>query len=115
MKWYCDGSGWNGKRSGYAVIGKGIYIQNFDVEKTNNEMEYEAVLYALRNCNPGDQIVTDSQLVVNQVLGKWRIKEDRLKPLCAECQRLMDDKSVDGKNCVLGWIPREENKAGKYF
>jgi ribonuclease HI len=112
MKWYCDGSGWNGKSSGYAVVPeKGAAIVVCEtIEKTNNIREYEAVIRALGMCGINDEIFTDSALVVNQVNGKWRIKESHLKPLCAEAQKFMQDKSA-----TLTWIPREENKAGKYF
>jgi len=112
MRWYCDGSGWNGQSSGFAVVPeKGMAIvEEQKKELTNNQMEYAAVIRALAFCNIGDEILTDSLLVVNQVNGKWRVKESHLKPLCAAAQHHLKDKSA-----TLKWIPREENKAGKYF
>ena len=75
---------------------------------TNNEMEYAAVLWALNKAVDGDIILTDSQLVVNQVAGKWKVKEPRLDTLCKLARLKMEDKDVS-----LEWIPREENLAGK--
>ena len=111
MKIWIDGSGWNGKESKYAIAfgDGGTWIDRFNTEKTNNEMEYEALLYLLRGTSilPGDQIFSDSQLVVNQVNGKWKVKEPRLFPLCQEAQKLLIIREV-----ILTWIPREKNKAG---
>lgn len=56
------------------------------------------------------EIVTDSQLVVNQVNGSWKVKEIRLLTLCWEAQRLIKE-----NQCTLKWIRREENKAGFLF
>jgi ribonuclease HI len=111
-KWYCDGSGFNGRTSGYAVVPpKGAPIIVIEpIDKTNNVREYEAVICALGQCGIGDEILTDSALVVNQVNGKWRVKEKHLQPLCDTARQMMNDKSAK-----LAWVPREENLAGKYF
>lgn len=112
MRIFVDGSGWNGRESKYAVLfdDGNKWIEVFPKEFTNNEMEYEALLSLLRGTSimEGDEIFSDSQLVVNQVNGKWRVKEPKLKPLCKEAKELMIIRGV-----TLSWIPREENKAGK--
>ena len=109
MKFYCDGSGWNGRESKWCVVHDGkTNIERYDYERTNNEMEYAAVLWALNKAVCGDIILTDSQLVVNQVAGKWRCKEPRLKGYCDTVWEKVQDKVVE-----LVWIPREENLAGK--
>jgi len=36
------------------------------------------------------QIFGDSQLVVNQVSGRWKVRKDHLKPLCNEIQKLLN-------------------------
>jgi len=50
------------------------------------------------------RVRTDSQLVVNQVNGAWRIKAAPLRPLVEEARRLLAD--LGGR---LEWIPREAN------
>lgn len=111
MKIWIDGSGWNGKECKYCVAFEdgNNYTEKFTENHTNNEMEYEALLSLLRGTSvlEGDEILTDSLLVVNQVNGKWKVREPRLFPLCQEAQRLMKIRNVS-----LSWIPREENKAG---
>jgi ribonuclease HI len=76
---------------------------------TNNQMEYMALDHVLKRLKKVPETVvihSDSKLVVNQVLGKWRVKDERLKILCGNCQRTMK-KMRDVK---LVWIPREENQ-----
>jgi ribonuclease HI len=111
VKIWIDGSGWNGKECKYCVAFEdgNTYTERFTENHTNNEMEYEALLSLLRGTSiiEGDEILADSLLVVNQVNGKWKVREPRLFPLCQEAQRLMKIRSVS-----LSWIPREENKAG---
>ncbi len=114
MKIFIDGSGWNGKESKYMIALEDgqSWGDTFGIERTNNEMEYQALLDLLIHSHPfnvgqDDEILSDSQLVVNQVNGKWKVKEPRLFPLCQKAQRLLKE-----RGCILKWIPREENKAG---
>ena len=75
---------------------------------TNNVAEYTAVLEALRwGKRQGGGLVlvrTDSQLVVHQVNGTWRIKATPLLPLVQEARGLLAE--LGGR---LEWIPREAN------
>lgn len=109
---FVDGSGFNGRTSGYCVVWEngpmGITHEVFTLQenRTNNEMEYAAVIEALTSSS-NNEIYTDSQLVVNQVAGKWRVNEAHLKPLCQRVQELLKE-----KDSTLHWIPREENLAG---
>ena len=106
---WVDGSGWNGKRSRLAVVfddGKKI-VRETKQSKTNNVMEYEALLLALSKANKGDTIYTDSKLVQCQVQGLWKITKEHLRPLCESAKTL-----VDKKNIKLVWVPRGKNKAG---
>jgi ribonuclease HI len=84
------------------------HIDRYNYECTNNEMEYAAVLWALNIAEDGDIVYTDSQLVVNQVMGKWKVKEQRLAGFCVLAKEKLQSKQV-----ILVWIPREENLAGK--
>ena len=56
----------------------------------------------------GDVIYSDSKLVVNQLLGWWRINNKTLLDLCEKCKELLKDKKVK-----VIWIPRRRNRAGK--
>ena len=48
----------------------------------------------------------DSELVVNQLNGKYKILEEGLQPLFLEVWNL----KIDFKNVSFNYIPREENK-----
>jgi len=99
---------------------KGEIIKEFAQELknkvTNNEAEYWAVILALKKFkqlfgkklakNTEIEIRSDSQLLVNQMKGKYKILEEKLKPLFLELWNLkMDFKNVDFK-----LIPREKNQ-----
>ena len=77
---------------------------------TNNMAEYEALVRALRRAREmatGTVFVyTDSLLVANQILGKYKVKNDRLKAYALEVQGVV--KSFDGFE--IRYIPREENR-----
>lgn len=76
---------------------------------TNNESEYAALLAVL------DAAVTakvqrlvvrgDSQLVINQVTGKWLISAKDLVPLCQSAMAL----KAQIPYVTLEWIPRDQN------
>ncbi|MFH1182018.1 MAG: RNase H family protein [Candidatus Woesearchaeota archaeon] len=109
MKIYVDGSGWNGRKSEYCVVaGEKIIRKQLAEKKTNNEMEYAALLEAFAIAKKGDIILTDSQLVHGQVCKGWKVNYEHLKPLVAKAKKLLAEKKL-----VLEWIPREENKAGQ--
>ncbi len=113
MKIFLDGSGWNGKTSGFAVVfsdGRPPLVRILSEKKTNNEMEYAALISALKHAKPKDALFTDSQLLVGQVCQGWKVKALHLKPLVDEAKRLFSEKRVS-----LTWVPREKNKAGKLF
>ena len=111
-KIHVDGSGWNGKVSGYAIVfeeqGKFPIVVKNNENKTNNVREYEAIIKGLKHANNADEILTDSQLCYNQVYGMWKVKDMDLYPLCNEVRELLTE-----KKCTLSWIERKLNKAGK--
>lgn len=118
---FCDGSGWNGTESRYAVVPetpmkrryqKSGVTFNLIVKSghnyTNNEMEYKAVITALdRFARRGDIILTDSMLVVGQVTRNWKVKADNLRTLAKEAKYLLAE-----RNATLRWVPRHKNLAG---
>ena len=116
MDIYVDGSGWNGRCSRFAVYGGQVapdkwmvaHIETFTEERTVNEMEYMAILYGLEVAKLGDRVLSDSQLVVNQLTKNWKLKAEHLRPLYNTARELLRVKGVTVK-----WVPREENLAGK--
>jgi len=125
---YCDG----GARGnpGPAAIGVVIFsnhpqIKSSDYQKeyskflgeaTNNEAEYQAIIFALQKIKHlfGNkqaeklivEIKSDSELVTNQLNGKNKIKEKNLQDLFIMIWNLKQD----FKKVIFSHIPREENK-----
>ena len=95
-------------------------------DRTNNEAEYYALLKALSLAADGwsDKatgkvpdvvgeilICSDSQLVVNQVNGAWRVEDSKLIELS---EKARDSIKTLG-NIRLEWVPRERNYAGLWL
>ena len=76
---------------------------------TNNMAEYEALVRALRRAREMAiatvSIYTDSQLVANQILGSYKVKNDRLRTYLQEAQNLI----LDFNSFKIKYIPREQN------
>lgn len=68
--------------NGYVLDQFGRYIG----EKTNNEAEYLAIIEALslarKHTRKVVRVFSDSQFVIRQINKRYRIKEDRMEPLC---------------------------------
>lgn len=83
--------------------------------KTNNEAEYEALLMALRWLSKNNKLIgtrniychLDSELIVKQLNGEYRIKSNNLKPLAIEVRAL--EKKIVG-NVKYIFVRRENNK-----
>lgn len=79
--------------------------------QTNNWAEYEAVALALAQAKAlglaGRQLEVrmDSKLVVEQVMGNWKIKEPTLKPQLAKVKALL----ADFPSHQFVYVPRAEN------
>ena len=114
---YTDG----GARNNPGPAGAGIVIidgdKTFEHKKylgdhqTNNWAEYEAVVLALHEAKKiglagrAIEIRMDSKLVVEQMMGNWKIKEPSLKPQAAKARALL----ADFPHHRFVHIPREEN------
>ncbi|MBI4087473.1 MAG: ribonuclease HI family protein [Candidatus Liptonbacteria bacterium] len=85
-------------------------------ERTNNQAEYEALIFALKKVK---QLVgkakskeaeiearMDSELVAKQLNGKYKILEPELQPLFVKVWNL----KLDFKKVSFVHVPREENK-----
>ncbi len=84
--------------------------------KTNNEAEYEAVIFALKKVKQifgkdktkqmGIEMRMDSQLVARQLNGEYRIEEEHLFPFFIKIWNL----KFDFGKIIFKHIPREKNK-----
>jgi ribonuclease HI len=104
----------NGKRlrDAWGCLGHGA-------EMSNNRAEYQAVIEALRYTVTRTELLaargvsivvrSDSQLVINQVVGSWACRTPHLIPLRAEIERLAEELHAAGIAVRFAWIPREQN------
>ncbi|RCG30607.1 bifunctional RNase H/acid phosphatase [Sphaerisporangium album] len=78
---------------------------------TNNVAEYQGLIAGLRSALElaGDgatvEVRMDSKLVIEQMAGRWKIKNEGLRPLATEARDLARRLRVTWK-----WIPRERNR-----
>jgi ribonuclease HI len=95
---YCDG----GSRGNPGPAGFGVYIQDsagkvlaelseFVGTRTNNFAEYSALLasleFAIANGHRSLRVVSDSELMVKQIKGQYRVNSPELRPLYEEAKR----------------------------
>ncbi len=83
---------------------------------TNNVAEYRAIIFALKKAKSllgGEaaleteiEIRSDSELAVSQLTGKYKVKDDELKPLFIDMWNLKQD----FKEVRFTLIPREDNR-----
>lgn len=77
---------------------------------TNNVAEYHGLLEALRYATHAGaeevEILADSELIVRQIAGLYRVKHPDLKPLHAEALRL----TAGFRSFRIRHVRREENK-----
>lgn len=98
---------------------KGQKIKEFSEylgEATNNETEYQAAIFALKKFKAlfGKKIATrsdvelrsDSELLVQQLSGKYKILDSKMQPLFLQLWNL----KLDFKNVKFKLISREKNK-----
>lgn len=100
--------------------GKKQYAQTIGVV-TNNEAEYQAVIFALKKIkqlvgkeklkNIEIEIRLDSELVAKQLQGEYKIEEKNLQLLFMEIWNLR----FDVPNIVFRHIPREQNKEADFL
>ena len=79
-------------------------------DATNNEAEYSALIRGLElgiKLNISDiKIFADSELVVKQVSGEYKVKHERMRPLHRKAIALLSQYS----NWSLQHVPRNDNK-----
>ncbi|NCU44657.1 ribonuclease HI family protein [Candidatus Falkowbacteria bacterium] len=114
---YTDG----GARGNPGPAGIGVVLQNKEGETigqwseflgiaTNNQAEYKALLLALKQAVALGAVELacrlDSELVVKQLKGEYKVKHPDLKPLFEQAKSLISQI----KNVSFKHIPRELNK-----
>lgn len=119
LKIYCDGGARGNPgpaASAFVVFGTSGKVltkgSRFIGRTTNNVAEYKAVVFALEwlSQNTKDQGVVfflDSQLVVNQLTGRFRVKDKKLIKLAKMIKNL--EKNFLGK-IIYKNISRKQNK-----
>lgn len=84
--------------------------------RSNNIAEYQALIALLERLHEIDDrsgqrraylVSGDSQLIIRQMTGRYRVREPHLLPLHQEARRLAEGLSVEFR-----WVPREKNRAG---
>ncbi len=90
---------------GKGLVGAGM----FGDDVTNNVAEYTALIEGLRcfrerGLNGPLVVRGDSQLVIRQLRGEYKVKSPRMKPLFEKVKEL-----VKGLDVTFEWVPREKN------
>lgn len=111
-----------GARGNPGPAGYGVHIEDPDGNvlaelhsalgrATNNVAEYNGLLaaleWAIANGHRDVHVRADSELLVKQMLGEYKIKHEGLKPLAARARLLMMEL---GGNVVFEHVRREHNK-----
>jgi ribonuclease HI len=82
--------------------------------KTNNEAEYAAILAALKKCIElnieAPRLISDSELVIRQLQGRYKVKGENLKGPYAEAIKLAALVKPQ-----LVHVPREKNQIADFL
>lgn len=113
---YTDGA--SRGNPGHAGIGVAIYtgeelvevVSEYIGQTTNNVAEYYAFIKGLEKARDlGAKEVDcylDSELLVKQLSGEYRVKNEGLKPLYSRVRKIINDFN----RVTVKHVPREENK-----
>jgi ribonuclease HI len=114
---YTDGGsrGNPGKAAIGVVVGEKEYSEYIGI-KTNNQAEYMALVFAFKKTRQllgkekskktDLEVRMDSELIVRQLNGQYKILDTELQPFFLEVWNLR----LDFKSVVFEHIPREQNK-----
>jgi ribonuclease HI len=100
----------NGGKTIYSEYG--VAGEPFSKDSTNNVAEYTALVKALEwlvanKLDSGSvEVNSDSQLVVNQLEGKYKVKAKRIIPLYKQVLLL----KAKFPKIEIMWVPRENNR-----
>lgn len=102
-----------------ASVGKEIFTLSETIgETTNNVAEYTAVIRSLEYLIKKEiftqnlKYILDSELIVRQILGKYKVKQPHLQLLRQQIVDLVKELKAKGqiKIMTLVTVPREQNK-----
>lgn len=85
---------------------------------SNNLAEYVALIKAFRFLQQrrlGSKVVirSDSQLLINQMSGRWKVRGGVYIKAYEEAIRLLKELKEIGLDIVFEWVPRKVNLAGR--
>ena len=117
VRYFCDASIDTLRRSsGVAVVVRDPEGRILDAASchmdgmTNNEAEYEALILglelALARADPAVTLLTDSQVVVGQMAGRFAVRDRKLAPRHERASRLLAQ--LPGASLVF--VPRSRNR-----
>lgn len=95
-----------------------MYSEYLGPRVTNNVAEYYGLIRALAfvteftSGSPALTTITirsDSQLIVEQVNRRWKVRDEELKIICSQCQQHVHELLSRGHRVTLEHIRREEN------
>ncbi len=125
VKIFCDGgSRGNPGKSAFAFIveedKKVIYSEaKYLGIQTNNFAEYSAVFSGLRWIKENKVLlkkeivfILDSELVVKQINGAYKVKSKKLKEIYLEIRNILESFS---QKIIFKYVSREENKAADFL
>lgn len=101
------GAGIHIKRNGHVVFNRGYFLGS----KTNNEAEYLSLILGLLKLqnfiNDKEQvkIISDSQLLVRQILGQYKVKKPELQKLYIFAMSILRK-----MNYTIEHVLRDQNK-----
>jgi len=110
-----------GSRGNPGICGSGFVIYEEEIQKwqgykkvseknTNNFAEYMGIILGMAFSIEKDiknlHVKGDSLLVVNQLLGKWKVNSPNLKPLYKKATELMKEFNV----LTISHVKRDKNK-----
>lgn len=89
--------------------GYGLAAKPFSKDSTNNVAEYMGVICLMEELSRlnvrGSVVRGDSQLVIRQLRGEYKVKAPRIRPLYERASELARRLEV-----TFQWVPREENE-----
>jgi ribonuclease HI len=125
--YYCDGGTIGANGRGSTGVYWSIYNETagqFVVQRecstaytTNSEAEYCALIHTLEHVTaahrPKDAVVIhmDSQFVVRQMYGRYRVRNERLKPLYMRAKALWDTLLKNDMLVAIHWVSRTETSS----
>jgi ribonuclease HI len=96
-----------------AIVLNGEELVEWVGPVTSNQAEYRALIRALQLARTRGahevEVLSDSELLVKQVNGEYRVRNADLRPLAEQAKQLRGRFDL----CRVRWITRQENLAGQ--